>query len=229
MAVRLSLASLLAAFALCALLASSGRAANECNGIQRCVPVSGPWVVVPASGEVDFLLECPGAKGIVGGTDALVSSQQIGVSWDAIPGSPIGSGRTSNFEVLFRAVSGNHRPGEFQPFIGCIPTQSSTRTTTAVPSHPLGAPLDLRAANVAVDPGQASSGSLRCPVGEQFVDSWTATAFALPEPAPPGSAAAITVHATVSDGVASLSARAGASLSLSVHALVQLGVRCQTT
>jgi len=220
---------LLAALAASALLAPAGRAANECNGIQRCVPVTGPWVAVPANGEVDFLLECPGAKGIVGGTDALVSSQQVAVSWDAIPGSPIGSGRTTNFEVLFRAVAGNHRLGEFQPFIGCIPTQSSTRDTTGVPARPLGPPLDLHAAQVEVAPGSASSGSLHCPSGEELVDSWTATAFAVSQPTPPGAASAITVHATIHGGVASATASAAATLSASLRALVQLGIRCQTT
>ena len=142
----LVLCALLAALAASAVLAPGGNAANECNGIQRCVSVPGPWVVVPGRGEVDYLLECPAAKGIVGGTDALVTSQTIAVSYDAIPGSPIAAGRTTNYEVLFRAVSENHRPGEFEPFLGCVPTESSTRTTTGIPARPLGPPLDMRAA-----------------------------------------------------------------------------------
>jgi len=29
-------------------------AANECNGIPRCIPIEGPWVSVPPNGEVVF-------------------------------------------------------------------------------------------------------------------------------------------------------------------------------
>lgn len=166
---------------------SSVATPKECNGLPRCISVPGPWVAVPASGAVDYLLECPGGKGVIGGTDALVTSQAIQVSFDGIPGSPVAYGRTTNYEVLFRAVAANHRAGAFQPFIGCIPTQGSTRNTTGVTVEPLGPPLTLVAKTVPLTPGAARSAALGCPSGESLADSWTAIAFSTSEPPAPGS------------------------------------------
>ena len=199
-------------------------AAKECSGIPRCVSVPGPWVAVPASGEVEYLLVCPGGKGIVGGTDALVSSQAVQVSFDGIPGSPVAFGRTTNFEVLFRAVSGSHRPGLFEPFIGCIPTQSSQRNTTGV--VPLGAPLVLKATSISPTAGATDAESLGCPRGERLVDSWTATAFAARTPPPAALAETVSVRTLIGRGVASATVAATRALPASARTLVQLGVRC---
>ena len=51
--------------------AAPGGAANECDGLQVCVSVPGPWVVVPVSTSsnrtpVEFQLTCPRGH-IVGG------------------------------------------------------------------------------------------------------------------------------------------------------------------
>lgn len=226
------------ALALPLLLAAGARAAvappvsiaspKECNGLPRCIAVPGPWVAVPASGGVDYLLQCPGGKGIVGGTDALVTSQAIQVSFDGIPGSPVSFGRTTNYEVLFRAVAADHRAGAFQPFIGCIPTQGSTRTTTGVAVEPLGPPLTLVAKTVALVPGAARSGALACPSGERLADSWTATAFGTALPPAPGLASAIRVSASVRGSSALVSASASEALPLGAAAQVQLGVRCSS-
>jgi hypothetical protein len=199
-------------------------AGKECSGIPRCVSVPGPWVAVPAAGEVDYLLVCPGGKGIVGGTDALVSSQTVAVSFDGIPGSPVAFGRTTNYEVLFRAVSGSHRPGLFEPFIGCIPTQSQQRNTTGV--LPLGAPLVLKATSLSPTAGATDAESLGCPRGEQLVDSWTATAFAAHTPPPASLAEAVRVASIVRRGVAAATVAASGTLPAAAHTLVQLGVRC---
>jgi hypothetical protein len=220
-----ALGALLVALAACAVLAPGGQAANECSGLPQCISVPGPWVIVPARGEVDFLLECPG-RAVVGGTDALVSSQAIQVSFDGIPGSPVSFGRTTNFEVLFRAVSADHHAGSFEPFLGCIPTSSGGRETTGVKIEPLGPALDLRAANIAPSPGRLRSASLGCPDGELLVDSWTATAFATLEPPAPALAAAIRVRSAVRGGLASATVAAAAALPRGTQALVQLGVRC---
>lgn len=201
---------------------------KECNGLPRCISVPGPWVAVPASGGVDYLLECPGGKGIVGGTDALVTSQAIQVSFDGIPGSPVSFGRTTNYEVLFRAVAADHRAGAFEPFIGCIPTQGSTRNTTGVAVEPLGPPLTLLAKTVPLAPGAARSAALGCPSGERLTDSWTATAFATAAPPPPGLAAAIRVSDALRGGSAIASVAASEALPPGAQAQVQLGVRCSS-
>jgi hypothetical protein len=207
-----------------AFAAPAARAAGECDGIPQCVAVPGPWVAVPATGSVEFLLSCPGGKGVVGGTDALVTEAGISVTFDALPGSPISPGRTTNSEALFRAVSDHHRAGMFEPFVGCIPTAGSVRNTTGV--LPLGPPLDLRAGAIPAVPGAARSAAIGCPQGEQLVDSWTATAFATSRPPALRVAGAIRVRAGVRDGVAVASVVATGALPPAAHGFVQLGVRC---
>lgn len=221
---RVLLAACLAGALVWAALPATARAANECNGIPKCVAVPGPWVAVPATGEADYLLECPGGKGLVGGTDANVSSQHIYVTFDALPASPIGQGKSTNFEVLFRAESGNHRFGYFQPFLGCIPTQSSARDTTGV--VPLGPPLDLHASTAPIKPGAVGKTSVACPSGESLASTWTATAFQTQQPPTGDLAAAITVKAASAGVRASASVEASEALPPGSGALVQLGVKC---
>jgi hypothetical protein len=201
-------------------------AANECNGIPRCLPVEGPWVAVPATGEVVFALSCPQRKGIVAGTDALASSTDIRASFDGILGSPIAFGRTTNSAVLFRAVSAHHKAGAFKPFIGCIPTPSAVRNTTAAKPTPLGAPLDLRFSTLRVNPGFQRVVTLACPAGESLVDSWSSTAFSTTKPPAPGLAGAIRVQTHIVDGRAQMAISASEALPAGAGAEVQLGVRC---
>ena len=220
---RLAPVLLLAAIAVA--LPPAGSAANECSGLPKCIAVPGPWVAVPSAGEVDFLIECP-KKAIAAGTSALVSTQQIHVSFDGILGSPVAYGRTTNYEVLFRAVSGNHRPGVFKPMLGCLPTPSGTRNTTGVAALPLGPPLDLRATTITVSAGSVNSASIGCGRGEQLVDSWTATGFASAKAPPAALGASVRVRHELGDGRASASAGSSDRLALADRALVQLGVRC---
>jgi hypothetical protein len=218
-------AALLAVLSIAA-LPGQARAANECNGIPRCLPVEGPWVAVPANGEVDFVLACPGGKGVVGGTDALATSIDIRASFDGILGSPIAFGRTTHNEALFRAVSGHHRPGAFKPFLGCIPTPSTVRNTTAVKPTPVGPPLDLRFTMLRLNPGIQKVVTLSCPSGESLVDSWNATAFTTAAPPAPGLAGAVHVQMSIVGGRARMAVSASEALSAAAGAEVQLGVRC---
>ena len=58
---RLLAAALLGALAVSA-LPGTAVAANECNGIPRCIPVEGPWVAVPAQGEAKVSLFASGSE-----------------------------------------------------------------------------------------------------------------------------------------------------------------------
>ena len=78
-------------------------AADECKGLRVCLPVAGPWVVVPPGG-VDYELACPLAGYIVGGTDARVAARDVDVSFRGEPGSPVGPGVTTRRSVVFHAV-----------------------------------------------------------------------------------------------------------------------------
>ena len=91
--------------------------------------------------------QLPGRRGIAGGIEAIATSTDVHVSWDAKLGSPPAPGRSTQQYVLFRAISGGHRVGAFKPRIGCIPT-GPTRTTTLVHATIPGAPLNYAAATV---------------------------------------------------------------------------------
>ena len=47
----LALCVVLGVSVLAAMSAGSARAADECKGLRVCLPVAGPWVVVPAGGK----------------------------------------------------------------------------------------------------------------------------------------------------------------------------------
>ncbi len=224
---RIALAAVVAALAVAALPPGSG-AAKECSGVPRCISVEGPWVAVAATGESDFLLRCPQGKGVVAGTDALASSQDIHATFDATLGSPVAYGRSTGNSTFFRAVSGHHRAGSFKPFIGCIPTPKSTRNTLAAQVTPSGPPLDLRARLFNLRPGVERTVSVSCGRGEVLTDSWSAKAFSSPKPPAPGLAAAIELHAVVKGREAQLAIKTSEALPATAHAEVQLGVRCAT-
>jgi hypothetical protein len=209
-----------------AAIPSTGLAANECNGIVKCIPVEGPWVQVPPSGEVDYELGCPGGKGVVAGTDAEASSTDIRATFDAILGAPVAYGRSTHSAVLFRAVSAHHRAGWFKPFVGCIPLPSSVRNTVAAQGSPLGAPLDYVARTISVRPGFQGTVTLTCPTGESLVDSWSATASSLTTPPRTAFGNAILVQTRLGASQAKLLVSVSETLPRGLGAQVQVGVRC---
>jgi hypothetical protein len=221
----LVLGALVAALA-AAVVTGGATAAGECSGIPRCIPVEGPWVAVPANGEAKFMLQCPQGRGIIAGTDAQASSQDVRATFDAILGSPVAFGRSTNTTALFRAVSAHHHAGLFKPFIGCIPAPTAVRNTIATKASPIGAPLDLRAVTLKLTPGFQRTVTLACPNGESLVDSWSATAFGSATPPPPALASAVTVKSRIVKGQARLTIFASEALPRSAQAQLQIGVRC---
>jgi hypothetical protein len=216
-------AALVAAFAAVAFFAAGASAATvECAGIQTCIDVPGPWVAVPSSGEAKFLLDCPQRRGVVGGVDALASSRDVHVTFDGLLGGPVAPGRTTTRYAFFRAVSGHHQEGLFEPRIGCIPSGSGGPQTTAYTVTPAGVPLDLAAATMIVKPGTQRRATLGCANGEHLVDSWNATAFT--NPVPPVYADAVEVSRTEQHG--RVVVRISASEALPRNAIVQVGVSC---
>jgi hypothetical protein len=112
---------------------------TPCKGIRDCITVPGPWVAVPAQGEASFLLECPKRQGTIGGVDALASSADVHLSWDARAAVPLKSGTTTGSIMFFRAGSAHARPGSFQPTLGCIPPPKTNprSTLSARVTHPV--------------------------------------------------------------------------------------------
>lgn len=168
------------------------RAADECRGLQVCLPVPGPWVAIPApSGDgvpsVTWEMRCPLRGYIVAGIDARVSDRAVDVSIRGENGAPVSPGVTTGRAVLFTAVytGGAGKATSFRPFIGCVPTsggggrgQTSVRYTTAFAP---GKPLDRRVLERRLVSGASVRVTGRCPAGTRLLGTQSAYAFRIEE------------------------------------------------
>ena len=221
------LAALVGAVCCAAALAPAGGATNECHGIQQCIRVPGPWVVVPAHGDVSYLLTCPNGRSVVGGLDAQVTSRDVRVSFDARLGAPVQPGVSTTRYALFHAVSFSGKPQLFQPLLGCIPSQGGGgRSTVSARVTPPGPSVEYRSRIVLIGPGTVKFARVSCRPSEHLVGAWHAVAFRTRQP--PAVVYRAQVHASrVVVGkkvVATASATDG--LTIDVHALVQVGAGC---
>ncbi len=197
-------------------------AANECAGLRICVPVAGPWVVVPASTSaprerVEYQLTCPRAH-VVGGLDARLSVRAIDVSFLATLGSPVNPGISTSTSAVFLGIyAGQTDPAPtFRPFIGCIPaTGGGTRIPTSVSSFPPGRPITRRVKTVRVRPGTTTVVQ-RCASGERLVSGSHAFAFSMRTPP----------SASLVGSVSGIQELRGESVAVRVHGDAELaGVR----
>jgi hypothetical protein len=222
---------LAATFAAALTVAAPAGGARECDGFQVCVPIRGPWVVVPATGgtqraKTEFQLTCP-RQYVVGGLDAELSARTIDVHFYGKLGSPVNPGITTSRAVTFvgsnvaRAV----RPTTFRPYIGCIPAAGGgARIPTAVGAFPPGEPTTRRVTTVRVRPGTATVG-VRCVRGERLVGS--SHAFAFRTRTAPSASLISSVSGTraVRDGRVVVRVRGDAELE-GVRAVVQVHALC---
>jgi hypothetical protein len=152
--VRVAFTAFVAALAAAAALAPVGGATNECRGIQACIRVPGPWVVVPPQGRALYLLACPGGRSVVGGLDAQVTSRDVRISFDARIGAPVQPGVTTTRYALFSAVSLSDRVQAFQPLLGCVPVQGGGgRSTVSAFVSPPGQSLEYPSHLTILSPG----------------------------------------------------------------------------
>jgi hypothetical protein len=172
-----------------ALTAGSGpaQAADECDGLMVCVPVAGPWVVVPTASSfprprVEYQLRCPRGF-IVGGIDARLSDRGIDVTFIGRLGSPINPGITTSRSVVFVAsyVGATARSPSFRPFIGCMPSSGGGRIPTAVGALKPGEPTIRRVTSARVRPGTRTVAS-GCRGSEILVGASHAFGFRTPQP-----------------------------------------------
>ncbi|HEU0304589.1 MAG TPA: hypothetical protein VFR32_08410 [Gaiellaceae bacterium] len=168
------------AAAVAVLAAPGARAADECRGLPVCIPVAGPWVVIPdASTAADryprrsWRMKCPQGS-IVGGVDARLTHREVDMTFSGLLGSPVNPGITTRSEVVFTGTfTGSAlRPTAFRPFVGCIPAAGGRRIPTAVKP---GSPTLLRVRTVAFT--RTARVSYRCPRGERLVSATHAVAF----------------------------------------------------
>ncbi len=164
-------------------VAAPAGGADECEGLMVCVPVAGPWVVVPASSSiprqrVEFQLACPRAH-VVGGLDARLSVRAIDVGFIGSLGSPVNPGITTSRSVVFLGTYAGRAAAAatFRPFIGCMPSAGGgSRVPTSVSQLRPGKPVTRRVKTVRVRPG-ARTVTQRCAAGERLLGGSHAFGF----------------------------------------------------
>jgi hypothetical protein len=225
--VRALLACVVVSLAAAAALAPAGGATSECRGIQSCIRVPGPWVLVPARGTAQYLLTCPSGGSVVAGLDAQVTSRDVHVDFVGRLGAPVGPGVTTTRYALFRAVSASKRAQFFQPLLGCVPPQGGGgRSTVSARVSPPGPALELRSRVVVIAPGTVRFGRVACRASERLVGSWNAIAFRTKKVPATANVVFVKTRKVVVGKRAVLTASAADALSIDVHAVAQVGVEC---
>lgn len=214
--------------------AAAGGAANECAGLQVCVPVSGPWVAVPASSgserpSVEWQLTCPRAH-VVGGVDARLSDRAIDVSFLGALGSPVSPGITTSRSVVFRArfVGARGRAPTFRPFIGCTPGSSGgSRVPTSVAVFKPGKPISRRVKTLRLRPG-ATTVTQACGKRERLVGASHAFGFGTRTPPSASLVASVSGSQATSGEAVVVRVRADAELA-GIPFFVQVHAVCTVT
>jgi hypothetical protein len=236
--VKRCLVVLLACVAAVAATAGPARATNECKGLQVCVRVAGPWVVVPAAQgsarqSVEFQLSCPRGF-IVGGLDAELSDRAIDISFVAKLGSPVNPGISTSRAAVFVATytGGSPRVATFRPHIGCIPASGGSggpvpyRASALAPSaFPPGQPTTRRVRTLRLRANATQTAVRACAGGERLVRGWHAVGFYTARAPGADLVGSVTTSRSVSSGRVVVAARSGGALR-GVRAIVQVGAVC---
>ena len=222
-----------AAVAAAAVAAGAGPAGatNECRGLQVCVRVAGPWVVVPARvgvprTRVEFQLACPRGF-VVGGTDAELSDRAIDVAFYGKLGSPVNPGVTTSREVVFVATftGAATRTPTFRPHLGCIPAAGGGAGPVPYAVFPPGRPTVRRVTEAPLRPARSARVVRACGAGERLVGSWTALGFFTAKAPDARLIRAATVTSAVREGRVVARVRTTGALR-GVRAVLQVGAIC---
>jgi len=208
--------------------------ANECDGLMVCVPVAGPWVVVPTSGKVprpvvEYQLTCPRGH-VVGGLDARLSERAIDVSFLGTLGSPVNPGISTSRSAVFVAtyVGASAQAPTFRPFIGCMPgAGGGARIPTSATAFPSGRPTTRRVKTVRVKPGETTV-TQRCTARERLVGASHAFGFATRTPPSASLVDSVSARQVVRGSEVVVKVRADSELA-DVRALVQVHAVCTRT
>jgi hypothetical protein len=212
-------------------VAAPAGGANECEGFMVCVPIAGPWVVVPAGAgsqreRVEWQMTCPRGY-IAGGLDARLSVRPIDVGFLGMLGSPVNPGISTARSVVFTGTYAGRtdRAPTFRPFVGCIPAAGGgARVPTSFSAFPPGRPVTRRVKTVRVRPG-VTTVVQRCAAGERVVGGSHAFAFATRTP--PRASLVESVSGSQSVAATSVRVRVSGDAELAgVRALVQVHALC---
>ena len=217
-------------FALVVAVSPAG-ATDECAGLQVCVQVAGPWVVVPTSSAVprptvEYQVSCP--KGyIAGGLDAELSQRAIDLAFLGKLGAPINPGISTERAVTFvgRYVGTSPRGPTFRPHVGCMPASGGgVRVPTASVVFKPGHPTTRRVREVRVRPGNQTVVQT-CAKGERLVAASHAFGFFTKRPPSESLVHAVDGRLAVRGQRVFVSVRADAELG-GVRAVVQVHALC---
>jgi len=206
-------------------------AADECDGLMVCVPVAGPWVVVPTRDavpreEVEYQVTCPRGH-VAGGLDARLSRRAIDVTFLGTLGSPVNPGISTSRSVVFVAsYVGRGAPNAtFRPFVGCVPaTGGGGRVPTSATAFEPGRPTVRRVRTVRVRPGTQTVAQ-GCAARERLVGAAHAIGFHTSRPPDASLVASVTGTRVVRGGRVSVTVRGDAELG-NVRAVVQVQAVC---
>ena len=227
---RLAWALVVAATALVA--AAPAGAADECEGLMVCIPIQGPWVVVPSSTavpreRVEFQLTCPRGY-VAGGLDARLSARAIDVGFIGTLGSPVNPGISTSRSVVFLGTYVGRASGTaptFKPFVGCIPTSGGgSRVPTSVSQLRPGRPVERRVKTVRVRPGTTTVVS-SCASGERLVGGSHAFGFSTRTPPSASLVASVSGAQSISGNRVAVRVSGDAELA-GVRAVVQVHALC---
>ena len=228
---RLRRLAVLAVLGAALAVAAPAGGANECDGLMVCIPVEGPWVVVPTSGgvprpKVEYQLTCPRAH-VVGGLDARLSVRAIDVGFLGTLGSPVNPGITTSRAVVFSAsyVGASARAPTFKPFIGCMPgAGGGSRVPTSATAFRPGTPTIRRVRTLRVRPGELAV-KQSCRASERLVGASHAFGFATRTPPSASLVDGVSASQSVSGREVVVSVRADAELA-DVRVVVQVHAVC---
>jgi hypothetical protein len=205
-------------------------ATDECNGLQQCVPVHGPWVAVPTGNSVprprvEWQLTCPRGY-VAGGLDAELSDRAIDVGFLGRIGAPVNPGISTGRSVVFYAsyVGATARAPTFRPHVGCMPGGGGGRIPTQRRVFEPGRPAIRRVAQVEIAPGQ-SFAAKSCWPRETLVGASHAFAFFTRRVPDAGLVRSVTGRRRVSGREVSVSITADVEVA-AVQAVVQVHAIC---
>ena len=205
--------------------------ANECDGLQVCIPIEGPWVVVPTAAgaarpQASWQLTCPRGH-IVGGLDARLSQRAIDLSFLGMLGSPVNPGITTSRSAVFVGsyVGAGTSGPTFKPHIGCMPARGGgSRIPTIAGAFQPGEPPVRRVRTVRVRPGTTTVVA-RCTARERLVKGTFAFGFFTRRPPASGLAASISGTQSTAGRAVSVRVQGDAELA-GVRAVVQVQAVC---
>jgi hypothetical protein len=222
-------AAAVAAIGCAVLAAGAARAAptNECRGLQVCVRVVGPWVVVPAShARVEFQLACP-RRYVVGGLDAELSDPAIDISFLGKLGAPVAPGITTSRTAVFvaRFVGSTRRTVTFRPHLGCVPSNGAGGGIPTARIVRPGQPAVRRVKTLRVVPGRARAVAAGCASAERLISGSHAVGFYTGKPPAARLVTAVATRQALARDHVTVAVRGGVALGR-VRAIVQVSAIC---